>query len=242
MSQEADPTRSGTPAHDRVLDPRRRITGYINVNYELPPLVKTLINGSMQIVQIAAVLSGLLAATSAQMYSFFKDSGNYSETTSREKRDVVVTLCYISLVLNIGATLSACMLMFMLNNMHSHAATASLRHRPMLTIPPFRTPAPADSDSEMRYFTEEGHLLPEYCKAAPTLNALIFHWFVGFAGGIAFTLAFIVTYVAIEEPKGTLIVTLVTVVYAVGPLLVGFLMNCIYSITLRMANGSHRTT
>lgn len=52
--------------------------------------------------------SGLLAAVAAQLLSYFRDPGTYDRRLdSQNARDVVVALCYGALFFNVGATISA---------------------------------------------------------------------------------------------------------------------------------------
>lgn len=75
---------------------------------------KELRDGFQASLQNASVVSGLLAGIAASLYGFFKDYSNYNEF-GRSTHELVVALCYFSLLSNIGAVMCCLFLGYILN-------------------------------------------------------------------------------------------------------------------------------
>ncbi|KAF8202485.1 hypothetical protein BJ912DRAFT_920840 [Pholiota molesta] len=79
-----------------------------SMHVELPPTVKAVRDGWQLTTQGGAVVSALLAGVAAQLLSYFRTPGTYTNPpTPQGAIDAILALCYCALLLNIGATISA---------------------------------------------------------------------------------------------------------------------------------------
>ncbi|KAJ3537766.1 hypothetical protein NMY22_g5456 [Coprinellus aureogranulatus] len=187
--------------------------GFTCLNFELPPAIRSVRDGWQATFQSAAVVSGLLVGVGSQLYDFFKDRSNYSDNTSEVYQDVILALCYATMFLNIGATLSG----FLITESD---AMGSMQYR-AATVPEESAGKLFDAqdvcNGKHRYVRKElSDVLKAYTRGL-RMNMLVLHWLVSFTGGIVSLLALILLYAVAEEKMGVKIVAGLLTVYAILP-------------------------
>ncbi|KAJ3530178.1 hypothetical protein NMY22_g8680 [Coprinellus aureogranulatus] len=194
--------------------------GYTNMNYELPPVARSLRDGFQGMYQSAAVVSALLAGIGAQLYGFFKTPSNFSEGTSQTLRDIIVATCCISIILNVGATTTVSLIAWFLARMQYYAATASTQIRPELPAAPF-FPHLAHRNGDADFIVEGiFNVMSSYNKLQPSLRLLAVHWVVSFASGVLTLLFTVLLYIGVEEQPNIKAITSLAGIFAVIPLLI----------------------
>ncbi|KAF8963419.1 hypothetical protein BDZ97DRAFT_1027659 [Flammula alnicola] len=185
---------------------RRNNLNGIEVNHKLPSTVESVRMGWQLTCQGSAVVSGLLAGVAAQLLSFFRDNNSYEKRpTGQGAKDTVLALCYAALLLNIGATISAFMVIDKMGSL-----TISAARRPDLLIGRFNG-------------TEVG-LLEKY-GAGKKWKYMVWHWLLCFYGGVLCLAILLLTFIWLQEPLSVGIVMSVLCGFTLVPSMIFFAVD-----------------
>ncbi|KAF8202484.1 hypothetical protein BJ912DRAFT_443736 [Pholiota molesta] len=143
----------------------------------LPRTVEAIRAGWQQTSQGGAVVSGLLASTAAALFNYIRDPKNYDKHP--HSKNAVVALCYGALFFNIGATISAFIIIDKLGSL-----TFVYARRNPITIGTFAA-------------TETAIL--EHYGAGNIWKYILWHWVICFYSGAVCLAALLLTFIWLEE-------------------------------------------
>ncbi|KAF9054363.1 hypothetical protein BJ165DRAFT_1522903 [Panaeolus papilionaceus] len=161
----------------------------IRLYQTLPPVVDSIKSGWLGTAQQGAVVSALAAGIVAQLLGFIKDNKNYADNTDPEKINVLVGMCYFSLFMNIGATISSFVIIDRLGEFHLRAAR----------IPDSET---ALSPSVKNADLTESDLIRAQFGVGRTWSILLWQWITCFYGGLISLVGMMLGYIWLAEPTG----------------------------------------
>ncbi|KAF8202486.1 hypothetical protein BJ912DRAFT_920841 [Pholiota molesta] len=166
---------------------------------KLPATVEAIKDGWQLTSQGGLAVSGLLAVVSAQLLTYFRDPATYDRrSTPQGARDAVLALNYCALLLNIGATISA---FIILDRMGSLTLLFACKES-QPTIGAF-------AGTEMQILRHYG--------AGPRWKFIIWHWLICFYGGITCLVFLLVTFIWLQEVSWIGIITSLISGFALVP-------------------------
>ncbi|KAF9485442.1 hypothetical protein BDN70DRAFT_977541, partial [Pholiota conissans] len=148
----------------------------------LPPTVEAVRSGWKDTSQGGAVVSGLLAAVAAQLLSYFRSAATYSRRQdSQNAIDAVVALCYAALFFNIGATISAFIIVDKLGS---------------LTLVSARRDS---SSTKIGSFSGTETEILEHFGAGKNWKYIQWHWVICFYSGTICLTVLLLTFIWLQE-------------------------------------------
>ncbi|KZV65746.1 hypothetical protein PENSPDRAFT_113862 [Peniophora sp. CONT] len=171
----------------------------VDVEYDLPPAIKSLREGWLFTLQGSAVTSSVTAAVEAQLLVFYSDVSNFAHRGSTTQNAVKI-LTYIALICSISATMTA----LLLTDEFGEISTRAARNRDRRT------------EGGKTAGTDWG-ILRMY-QIREHANWIVYHWMLSLATACLCTIASTATYAGTQEPLTTTIIVSIVAVLSILPL------------------------
>ncbi|KAF9485721.1 hypothetical protein BDN70DRAFT_871044 [Pholiota conissans] len=170
----------------------------VKINYELPKTVQSIRDGWQWTSSSGAVVSGLLAASAAQLLGFFKGANGFSDQEPRFQ-NLVLVFCYAALFLNISATIGSFLLTDNLGELDYRAARKK-------------------SNEDLYGSTSMGaeEILRDF-GASSQWEYMLFHWLAMFYLGILSLIVAVLAFVWLEETRAIAITMTLVVAFTIIP-------------------------
>jgi hypothetical protein len=169
------------------------------LDYELPKTVAAVRDGWQWTCSSGAVVSGLLAASAAQLLSLFKGNPPAS--------NLVIGLCYAAIFLNISATIGSFVITDSLGDV---AYRSSRRSQQLASISNF-------DGTQSRLLTTFG--------VGSCWDVMLWHWLITFYCGIFSLILAVAIYVWQHETKGISIAMTIVISLTVVPVITFILLG-----------------
>jgi len=186
-----------------------KLNAEAKLNYALPTTVEATRSGWLSTFQSAATVSGLLAAVTAQLLVFFRTNdafGANGDQKDHPKREAVLTLTYVALILSIGATLSSLILTDEFSDIPIRAARS-----------PYG-PESSKTEGDPIFLGKDWEILRTF-GLRKSARFVVGHWLLSLLLSSVCTTGSIVVYVISQEQRRTMTIISAAAFFALLPIL-----------------------